>query len=422
MKRLFIIVIPILAVFASCKKDNKPSLAVISTSAATSITASGAIVGGTITNAGGSVITQSGICYALTNNPSLSDSVISGGPLAAGPFSITMSNLNANTAYYYRTYVINGIGTTLGGIDSFVTLQGAPTVTTTAISNNTDLTALSGGAVTNNGGSAITVTGICWATTTNPTISNLKTSDSVPSNSFSDTLTNLTVGTTYYVRAYATNSNGTGYGNQITFTASSNGTVTDIDGNIYGTVIIGTQTWTASNLMVRHYRNGDPIVDGFTGFDLDTTLSTGAYTFPNMDTTQAAAFGLYYNFGAIYDIRNIAPVGWHVPTDDDWYTLEFYEGLTASDTMANPGDVGLRGTIGGNLLVGGSSGLNLQLAGYYCPQCGGYSAFNMYGVYLSSSTVPGAESVWFRAFNVGGPGPIYRAYSTYIGSVRLIKD
>jgi len=421
MKRQLLMILALFVVLCACKKENKKALATISTSAATSITASSAVVGGSILNTGGSSITQSGICYAMNNNPTLSDSIKTGGGVTTGAFNVTISNLNANSSYYYRAYAINSTGTALGVVDSFKTSPGVPTLTTTEISNNKALTATSGGVIVNNGGATITAQGVCWATTANPTTANFKTTDTSTGNSFASAIGGLSLNVTYYVRSYATNSYGTGYGNQISFTVSSSGTVTDIDGITYGTITIGTQTWTTSNLRVRHYRNGDPIVDGFTGFNLDTTFATGAYTFPNGDTTLTSAYGLYYNYGAVTDPRNIAPVGWHVPTDNDWYTLEFYEGMTAADTSKTSNDFGLRGTIGGKMLVGGSSGLNLQLAGYYLPHSG-YVKFNVYGVYLSSSAPAGVEANYFRGFNVSGPGPIYRAYSQYIASVRLVKD
>jgi len=421
MKRIVIILTLFVAAFAACKKETKKTLAVISTNSATSITSTSAVVGGTISNTGGTTITQSGICYALNSNPTLSDSLVSASASGTGSYTATLSNLNSNTTYYYRAYATNGTGTALGAVDSFVTSQGTATITTSAITNNQALTAQSGGTITNNGGAAVTAKGICWSTSMNPTISSSKTVDAGTGNAFSDTLTNLTLGVTYYVRAYATNSFGTGYGNQISFTVSSTGTVTDIDGNTYGTITIGTQTWTTSNLRVRHYRNGDPIEDGYTGVNLDTTSVTGIFTFANKDTTTASSYGLYYNFGAVTDSRNITPSGWHVPTDADWYVLEFYEGLKSSDTTTNH-DVGFRGTIGGKFLAGGSSGLNLQLPGIYCPSCGGYSGFKSYGIFLSSS-VAAKGSVWMRGFNVtGSTAPIWRTYATYIGTVRLIKD
>jgi uncharacterized protein (TIGR02145 family) len=106
--------------------------------------------------------------------------------------------------------------------------------------------------------------------------------------------------------------------------------VTDIDGNVYQTVTIGTQVWMAENLKVIHYRNGDPIpnvVDGSTW----AGLTTGAYCEYNNDPVNVASYGRLYNWYAVDnwyadDSRNIAPAGWHVPSDDEWQTLVDYLG------------------------------------------------------------------------------------------------
>ncbi|MEN9369658.1 MAG: hypothetical protein RI952_523 [Bacteroidota bacterium] len=92
---------------------------------------------------------------------------------------------------------------------------------TTAASTIAGTTATSGGSVSNDGGSTITARGVCWSTTTNPTIANSKTTESGTTGSFSSNLTGLSVSTTYYVRAYATNAIGTAYGTEVSFTTTS---------------------------------------------------------------------------------------------------------------------------------------------------------------------------------------------------------
>jgi hypothetical protein len=112
------------------------------------------------------------------------------------------------------------VGTAYGANVSFTagSATTVPTLTTTAITNITGTNAQSGGTITNDGGGTISAAGICWATTSAPTIANSHTSDyygSSPYISYFNAA--LTAGTTYYVRAYATNSAGTGYGNQLSF-------------------------------------------------------------------------------------------------------------------------------------------------------------------------------------------------------------
>jgi uncharacterized protein (TIGR02145 family) len=121
--------------------------------------------------------------------------------------------------------------------------------------------------------------------------------------------------------------------------------VVDIDGNIYHVVRIGDQWWLLENLKVTHYNNGDTIPNVTdNGIWSGTTL--GAYCNYNNDTTNVATYGRLYNWYAVNDIRNIAPVGWHVPTDDEWKQLEMYLGMSQSQANAT----GWRGTDEGGKL------------------------------------------------------------------------
>ncbi len=103
------------------------------------------------------------------------------------------------------------------------------------------------------------------------------------------------------------------------------GSVTDIDGNKYATVTIGTQTWMAENLRVTHYRNGDAIPN-VTDSTAWHNLTTGAQCTYNNTTFSdtITKYGRLYNFYAVSDSRNIAPVGWHVATKDEWDMLLHY--------------------------------------------------------------------------------------------------
>jgi hypothetical protein len=125
------------------------------------------------------------------------------------------------TRYYVRSYATNNVGTTYGNVISFTTLPASiPSgITTNNITSITKNTASGGGNITSSGGLTITARGVCWSNTSSaPTVSNSRSSDGTGTGSFLSSLTNLLPGTTYYVRAYATNNIGTGYGNTITFT------------------------------------------------------------------------------------------------------------------------------------------------------------------------------------------------------------
>ena len=105
-------------------------------------------------------------------------------------------------------------------------------------------------------------------------------------------------------------------------------TITDIDGNVYHTVTIGTQVWMVENLKTTKYRNGDPIPNVTAGASW-VALTTGAYCWYNNDVaTYKANYGALYNWYAVGDSRNIAPAGWHVPTDAEWTILTDYLGGT----------------------------------------------------------------------------------------------
>lgn len=115
--------------------------------------------------------------------------------------------------------------------------------------------------------------------------------------------------------------------------SSDSATVTDIDGNVYKTVKIGNQFWMAENLKVIHYRNGD-LIPNVTSNDSWYNLSTGAYCNYNNDEGNVATYGRLYNWFAVGDSRNIAPAGWHVPSDAEWKQLEMYLGMSQVEADA----------------------------------------------------------------------------------------
>jgi len=425
MKYLFCILIASVAVATGCKKDKKMGLAVLSTSSASNITSTSAQLGGNITDNGGSSITMRGICWATHSVPTVSDSITSDGS-GSGAFTSSLNALFANTTYYVRAYAINSSGTAYGNEVSFVTAKGLATITTTAITNISQQTAsaMSGGNIISDGGAAITARGICWSTTAHPTITNLKTSDSIGTGTFTSTLSPLVSQSTYYVRAYATNSFGTAYGNELSFTTGSLNSVVDIDGNVYPYVVIGNQTWMASNLRTSHFNNGDPITNGLSGFDwYANSLGGGtipAYTFPNGDSSTNNAYGKLYNTNAINDNRNACPLEWHVSTSDDWDTLLVNQGMTQSDIDNwNPGNIAAK------LLEGGSSGLNLQEAGHLDildVNTWQYNYFQQWGSYLTTTIMFGYNN--YLVFNgPAGPNGIYFGRSNHVAfAVRCVKD
>jgi len=188
----------------------------VTTAEVTSVTPNSAISGGDVTNEGGAPVTARGVCWHTSANPTIINSKTTDGT-GSGSFVSNLTNLNPGTTYYVRAYATNSAGTSYGNEHSFTTTVVVPTLSTIAITSITSTTAVSGGNITSDGGSAVTVRGVCWKTSQAPTIDDPHTSDGLGSGTYASNLTGLTGNTTYYVRAYATNSAGTGYGDEKSF-------------------------------------------------------------------------------------------------------------------------------------------------------------------------------------------------------------
>jgi uncharacterized protein (TIGR02145 family) len=202
-----------------------------------------------------------------------------------------------------------------------------PVLTTTEITFITTTSATSGGNIINDGGNDIISKGVCWNSTGNPTIANGRTSDGSGTESFKSSITLLLPNTYYYIRAYATNGAGTGYGNELSFATLdiTVGSVNDIDGNIYKTVSIGNQVWMAENLKTTRYNDNTsiPLVSGSNEW---RSLITPGYCWYNNDSsTYKSAYGALYNWYTVATYK-LCPTGWHVPTHGQWSILATYLG------------------------------------------------------------------------------------------------
>lgn len=238
----------------------------------------------------------------------------------AGTYNVTLvvSNASGNNTITKTAYIVVTTPNTQ-----------IPTISTTTISGITNTSASSGGNITTEGSSAVTARGVCWNTTSNPTIVNTKTTNGTGIGIFSSSLTGLIANTTYYVRAYATNSFGTAYGNQQIFTTmntslSNCGTVKDVDGNLYHTVTIGTQCWMLENLKTTRYKDSTIIPTGLSNTSWQATFS-GAYAIFDNNPVNNTTYGKLYNWYAV-NTGKLAPAGWRVPTDNDFTILTNYLG------------------------------------------------------------------------------------------------
>ena len=194
-----------------------PSLPVLVTTAVSAITGTTAASGGTVSSDGGEPVTSRGIVWGTSPGTSTYSSTTGSG---IGSFTTNLISLSAATTYYVRAFATNSIGTAYGNELSFSTAAAPTLAATTTVSAITSSTATSGGSVTSTGGAALTAVGVCWSTSTNPTTANSFTNNGTTT-SFSSDMTGLAASTTYYVRAYATNSVGTSYGSELSFTTSA---------------------------------------------------------------------------------------------------------------------------------------------------------------------------------------------------------
>ena len=199
--------------------------AFVTTTHPTSVTATSAISGGFINNDGNEAVYTRGICWASHPNPTTADSYIASGS-GIGSYAITIKGLMGSTKYYVRAYAINDVGIAYGNLDSLKT--SAPmleAVSTTDVINIGGTTAVGRGYVGSVGGAVVTERGFCWNTTGTPDVNGAYAASGTGNGGFSGGLTGLTPNTLYYVRAYAVNSVGISYGNEITFSTFTIATV-----------------------------------------------------------------------------------------------------------------------------------------------------------------------------------------------------
>lgn len=189
----------------------------VTTGSATNVTTNSVEVNGNVTNDGGGQVTARGFVWDTSSIPTLDKNKTTNGT-GEGAFDATISNLEENSSYFIRAYATNSEGTVYGNEISFTTEPGAVALSTMDVTEVGETTAKGGGTITDTGGTTIIARGVCWSTEANPTIDDTKTEDGDGGGEFESTLSGLSPNTEYHVRAYATNSEGTVYGNEIAFT------------------------------------------------------------------------------------------------------------------------------------------------------------------------------------------------------------
>ncbi|MBM4379291.1 MAG: hypothetical protein FJ086_08320, partial [Deltaproteobacteria bacterium] len=203
-----------------CNVSPASVLAVV-TAPAASLSYRDVVLGGTVGLTGSDVVLGRGVCFASSPGVTLSSTcvAVSG---ATGDFSLSVSGLVPGTPYYARAFATSASGTALGNEVSFQTLQLAvPSVTTDAPLNASRTSVRLGGDVFEWGGSAVLARGVCWSTSASPTLADSKVLAGADVGTFTADATGLTPGTTYFARAFATNAQGTGYGQEVSFSTSA---------------------------------------------------------------------------------------------------------------------------------------------------------------------------------------------------------
>ncbi|MDD3078478.1 MAG: FISUMP domain-containing protein [Paludibacter sp.] len=322
-------------------------------------------------------------------------------------------------SFYYPLFYFIGFIFLLTACNSSDDSDFVPVLSTTDATTVTETTAETGGTISSNGGYAITTYGVCWSSSTSsPTIADNTSIVEGKTSSFSCTITGLTGGTIYYIRAYATNAKGTGYGSAIKITTIDPAEdITDNDGNTIKIVNIGTQTWMAENLKNLKYRNGE-LISNLTSATDWSNATFGACCYYDNDITNAE-YGLLYNWNAVNDSRNIAPVGWHVATHDDWTTLINYLGTDSAGTKLK--ELGFDHWSATNTEATNSSGFT-ALPGGLRNTNGSFGDINDIGYWWTSTEYDTNDArYWYLNSN---KIDIHKDYDSkmYGYSVRCVKD
>jgi uncharacterized protein (TIGR02145 family) len=347
-----------------CLSGEPPTNPKVTTMEIIQITDSSAQSGGVIVSNGGKQVLHKGICWSTSPVPTIEDSLTSDGS-GNESFVSSLTGLTANTTYYVRAYAVNEIGIGYGNQISFTTKPGLPVLTSSMVIQITDFSALGGGCVLNDGGYEITNRGVCWSTSPDPNLDDLFTMDGTGRGSYISRFSDLRANTTYFARAYATNHQGTIYGQNFEF-RTAEGSFSYHD-RVYGYVTIGNQIWMSENLAylpeVSPLAAESSLDPKYYVYDYDGNQVSEA-----QNTMNYMTYGVLYNWIAVMNgaphseqvpsgVRGVCPEGWHIPSRGEYEVLISYVG---DDADALKSRYGWKEWGNGD----NSSGLNALPGGY----------------------------------------------------------
>ncbi len=342
----------------------------VTTNQVTNISGTSASCGGNVTISGNDLVTDRGIVYSTSTNPTISDNIVSSGS-GPGSFTANLSDLQYGTTYYVKAYASNSVGIAYGEQVTFSTEATLPTVTTSFITDITGNTASVGASVVKTGGAIVTERGIAFSVNQYPTIADAAVEAGSDIGTFITNLSGLETNTTYYVRAYATNIEGTAYGNQLEFvTLWFNDVVNPSTGKIWIDRNNGANR-VASSIEDHHsygylYQWGRGN-DGHASRSSVTTLSLSSIDSPGHGGFITVTESPYdwrspqndNLWQGVNGVNNPCPSGYRVPSEAEWIdeklSWEFANSLGAFSSALKLPSAGFRyggGSFNGNGTLG----------------------------------------------------------------------
>lgn len=397
---------------SSCKKQEVP---VLTTAEVTNITGFSATSGGMIISEGSGPVIERGITWSRESTPEIEAGRSTDGD-GTDTFVSDMSFLVGGTTYYVRAYATNIDGKGYGDAVSFRTLGQLPSATTRPAANITTSAAVLNGRVNPNNLSTSVKFEYGLTTSYGSTITVAQSP--LAGNTITDVsagISELTQGTAYHFRIKTVNTLGTTYGDDMYFATN----MTDIDGNIYNSIILTSRVWLGENLKTTRYNDGSTIANMTDGTVWGAAATGGYCWYDNNSAAYKNLYGGLYNWYAV-STGKLCPAGWHVPTDVDWTILLNYLGGESS-AGGKLKEAGIDHWISPNTGATNETGFT-ALPGGARSTSGIFNNINANGFWWSSTTI-NYPNAWGRRIIYDGNDILRISYDKNEGfSVRCIKN